>query len=328
VQGARIDSLQIASPFVLRTVEPSVASLAGQTVTSVERLGKRVVIGTSEATYLVIHLMIAGRFHWFDADSGSSADSGTESTAGSSDVKRADSSTGSSASGNTGASAHADSRTDSRSRSRKKPPAGKQLLAAIRFSTGTLYLTEAGSKRRASIYLLGGRTELDAMNPGGLEVLEADRDSFIARVREQNHTLKRTLTDPRILSGIGNAYSNEILHRARLSPMLLSQKVDDDVLSRLYNAIRDVLDEWIVRLRDARNQGDGFPDKVTAFRPDMAVHGQYNKPCPVCDSPVQRIVYANNETNYCASCQTGGVVLKDRALSRLLKDSWPSRLES
>jgi len=198
----------------------------------------------------------------------------------------------------------------------------------VHFSTGTLYLTEVGSKRRASIHLLDGRTELDAMNPGGLEVLDADRDSFIARVREQNHTLKRTLTDPRILSGIGNAYSDEILHRARLSPMLLSQKVDDDFLSRLYDATRDVLDEWIVRLRDARNQGDEFPDKVTAFRPDMAVHGQYNKPCPVCDSPVQRIVYANNETNYCASCQTGGVVLKDRALSRLLKDSWPSRLET
>lgn len=279
--GEQVHGIRIASPFVLRTADPAIDRLVGQTVSGVERLGKRIVIRTEEALFLVIHLMIAGRFRWFDA--------GTSS--------------------------------------RKKPPAGKQLLASITFSSGTLYLTEAGSRRRASIHLVDGREALDAMNPGGLEVLETDRAAFFERVRATNHTLKRVLTDPRILSGIGNAYSDEILHRAGLSPMLLSQRVDDEILGRLFEAIREVLEEWIQRLRDERAKGDGFPEKVTAFRPEMAAHGRYGKPCPVCEAPIQRIVYASNETNYCARCQTKGVVLKDRALSKLLKDSWPSRLD-
>jgi len=208
-----------------------------------------------------------------------------------------------------------------------KPPGVKQTLAKLTTEKGTLYLTEAGTKRRASIHLLAGQHALDDMNPGGLEVLDATLAEFTARARAENHTLKRVLTDPHILSGIGNAYSDEILHRAGLSPMLLSQKVDDSVLQRLYAAIHDVLPEWVDRLRAHCRSAGGFPEKVTAFRPDMAVHGRFGKPCPVCDAPVQRIVYASNETNYCARCQTNNVILKDRALSRLLKASWPAKLD-
>jgi formamidopyrimidine-DNA glycosylase len=204
-------------------------------------------------------------------------------------------------------------------------PPGRPALAAFLFSTGTLVLTEAGSKRRASIHLVAGATALRELDRGGLEPLDIGRDAFAERLRSERHTLKRALTDPRLFSGIGNAYSDEILHRARLSPMLLSDRLDDEAVTRLYEAMVEVLRSWIERLR--AETGDRFPEKVTAFREGMAVHGRYGQPCPVCGAPVQRIRYADNETNYCARCQTGGRLLADRALSRLLREDWPRRLE-
>ena len=205
-----------------------------------------------------------------------------------------------------------------------KPP-GKIGLAAFDFSTGTLVLTEAGTKRRAALEAVRGEIALRAVDPGGIEVMDASLEQFRAALTAENHTLKRTLTDPRVFSGIGNAYSDEIFHRARLSPVKLTQSLDDDEIRRLYDATRVVLTEWIERLR--QDAGEGFPEGVTAFRPDMAVHGRYGKPCPVCGSPVQRIVYAENETNYCARCQTGGRMLADRSLSRLLHSDWPKTLD-
>jgi formamidopyrimidine-DNA glycosylase len=203
--------------------------------------------------------------------------------------------------------------------------AGKRGLAAFQFSTGTLLLTEAGSKRRASLYLLRGADALRAHDPGGLEVLTATADEFRHALGRENHTLKRALTDPRLFSGIGNAYSDEILHRARLSPLALSQKLSPEEATRLFDAVSSVMREWINRLRE--QTGDGFPEKVTAFRPEMAVHGRFGKPCPVCGAPIQRIRYAENETNYCPRCQTEGRILADRSLSRLLKDDWPRHLD-
>jgi formamidopyrimidine-DNA glycosylase len=205
-----------------------------------------------------------------------------------------------------------------------KPP-GKIGLAAFDFSTGTLTMTEAGTKKRASLDVVRGETALRAHDPGGIDVLAADLATFGAALTAENHTLKRVLTDPRVFSGIGNAYSDEILHRARLSPVRLSQALDEAELARLHEATRVVLTEWIERLR--RETGEGFPEGVTAFRPDMAVHGRYGQPCPVCGAPVQRIVYADNETNYCARCQTGGRMLADRSLSRLLHADWPKTLD-
>ncbi len=210
----------------------------------------------------------------------------------------------------------------------KKPgarPPGRIGLAAFDFPGGTLLLTEASKKKRASLHLVAGEAALAAHDPGGLEVLEATAAEFAARLRSASHTLKRALTDPRLFSGIGNAYSDEILHRARLSPFKLTGRLDDEELARLFAAARETLGEWTERLR--AETGDGFPEKVTAFRDGMAVHGRYRKPCPVCGAPVQRIVYAENEANYCAGCQTGGKILADRALSRLLKDDWPRTLE-
>src|SRR5881628_2307280 len=204
-------------------------------------------------------------------------------------------------------------------------PPGKIGLAALDFSTGTLVLTEAGTKRRAAIHLVRGEAGLRAHDPGGLEVLGADLAAFRDALVAENHTLKRTLTDPRVFSGIGNAYSDEIFHRARLSPVKLTQSLDDEEARRLYESTRTVLTEWIEQLR--AEAGEGFPEGVTAFRPDMAVHGRYGKPCPVCGAPVQRIVYAENETNYCARCQTGGRMLADRSLSRLLHSDWPKTLD-
>jgi formamidopyrimidine-DNA glycosylase len=198
---------------------------------------------------------------------------------------------------------------------------GKTGLAAFDFSTGTLLLTEAGSKKRAALHVLRGEAALKEHDPGGLEVLEASLDQFAARLTQENHTLKRALANPQLFSGIGNAYSDEILHRARLSPVTLTRRLSPEEIDRLYQATRDTLREWTHRLR--AEAGDGFPTNVTAFRAGMAVHGRYRKPCPVCGSPVQRIQYAENETNYCARCQTGGRVLADRSLSRLLKDDWP-----
>ena len=202
---------------------------------------------------------------------------------------------------------------------------GKVGLAAFSFPTGTLTLTEAGSKKRASLHIVRGRAALDQHNPGGLEVLTADLAAFTAALQRENHTLKRALTDPRLFDGIGNAYSDEILHAAKMSPLALTQRLQADEIARLRDATRQTLIDWIDRLR--REAGDGFPEKVTAFRERMAVHGRFGKPCPVCGSPVQRIVYAENETNYCPACQTGGKLLADRSLSRLLKDDWPRTLE-
>jgi formamidopyrimidine-DNA glycosylase len=202
---------------------------------------------------------------------------------------------------------------------------GRIGLAQFEFEHGTLALTEAGTKRRASIHVVQGEAALNAMNPGGLEVLETDEATFTARLRSENHTLKRALTDPRLFSGIGNAYSDEILHRARLSPLALSASLKDEDASRLFEATKRSLIEWTERIRE--QAGDRLPEKVTAFRDGMAVHGRFGQPCPVCGSPVQRIVYAENEANYCARCQTGGKVLADRALSRLLKKSWPKSID-
>jgi formamidopyrimidine-DNA glycosylase len=198
----------------------------------------------------------------------------------------------------------------------------RSTLALFEFDAGTLSLTEAGSKRRASLHLLEGEAALRTMDPGGIEIFESDLGQFRAKLTAENHTLKRALTDPRLFSGIGNAYSDEILHRAKLSPVALTHGLSDEEIHALYHATRAVLQEWVQRLRS-----EGFPEKVTAFRPEMAVHGRYGEPCPVCGAPVQRIVYAENETNYCARCQTGGRILADRALSRLLKKSWPRSID-
>ena len=202
----------------------------------------------------------------------------------------------------------------------KRPPA-RITLALFEFPQGTFAMTEAGTKRRASLHVVDGAGALASLDAGGLEIAGADLTTFAARLRAENHTLKRALTDPRILSGIGNAYSDEILHRAKASPLAHTRKLDDEAMARLYDATRAVLAEWTARLRTAA--GADFPEKVTAFRPEMAVHGKFRQACPVCGTPVQRIVYADNECNYCPVCQTGGVVLADRALSRLLHDSWP-----
>ena len=274
VRGRVLHGVRLASPFLLRTVDPPLGAVAEKRVLDVERLGKRIVIGLEDALYLVVHLMIAGRLRW-----------------------RAPST---------------------------KPPA-RLGLAAFDFSSGTLLLTEAGSKKRAALHLVRGRAALHAIAPIGLEVLDADLESFRTVLLRERHTLKRTLTDPRLFSGIGNAYSDEILHRARLSPVRLNDALDEGEIARLYDASRAVLTEWTERLR--AEVGEGFPEKVTAFRPEMAVHGRYRLPCPDCGTPVQRIVHAENETNYCPRCQTGGKLLADRALSRLLHDDWPRTID-
>jgi len=214
-------------------------------------------------------------------------------------------------------------------RLRWRPPEGKVArpapLARLEFPSGVLVLTEAGKQRRASLHLVEGERNLAQFDRGGLEVMDASREDFAARLRTENHTLKRALTDPRLFSGIGNAYSDEILHRARLSPLLLTSRVTDEQAARLHAAVRDVLTEWTERLRT--ESGGEFPEKVTAFREGMAVHGRFKQPCPVCGAPVQRIRYADNETNYCVRCQTGGRLLADRAMSRLLKQDWPRTLD-
>ena len=205
-----------------------------------------------------------------------------------------------------------------------KPPK-KIALALLEFESGTLAVTEAGTKRRASLHFVQGKAALDAMDPGGIETLSSTLDEFRRPLLAENHTLKRALTDPHLFAGIGNAYSDEILHRAKLSPIAMTKSLSEAEVERLYAATREVLREWVERLRS--QAGAGFPEKVTAFREEMAVHGRYGKPCPVCGAPVQRIVYAENETNYCARCQTGGRILADRALSRLLKKSWPRSID-
>ena len=266
--------MRLANPFVLRTVEPAPSDLAGLSVKALRRIGKRIVFELENDLFLIIHLMIAGRFRWLEPGA--------------------------------------------------KIP-GKVGLAALDFDNGTLVLTEAGSKRRASIHIVRGEEALRSLDPGGVEVLDITLDTFRDLLRRERHTLKRSLTDPHLFSGIGNAYSDEILHRARLSPVQMTTNLSDDEVGRLYEAMRTTLIDWIERLR--AETGKGFPEKVTAFRPEMAVHGRYGQPCPICETPVQRIVYADNETNYCPRCQTGGKLLADRALSRLLRSDWPKSID-
>jgi formamidopyrimidine-DNA glycosylase len=269
-----IQKVRVGSPFVVRSFDPPISAVEGKKILALRRLGKRIVFEFEGELFLIVHLMIAGRFHW---------------------------------------------------KPKGAKIARKYGQAAFDFSNGTLLLTEAGTKKRASIHLVRGEAALREHDPGGLEVFDATLAQFREALTGENHTLKRSLTDPHLFSGIGNAYSDEILHRAKLSPIRLTRQMTDAEVERLYHAVRESLVEWVERLRKER--GTGFPEKVTAFRPDMAVHGKYRKPCPVCGSPVQRIVHAENETNYCAKCQTGSKLLADRSLSRLLKDDWPRTLE-
>ena len=274
VLNQTLQRVVVRNPFVLRSFDPPISEAAGKRVLGLRRMGKRIVFALEGELFLVVHLMIAGRFRWKPP--------GTK-------------------------------------------PAGKLVLASFEFPAGVLFLTEAGTKRRASIHLVAGEEGLAPFQRGGLEVLEADLASFAERLTSENHTLKRSLTDPRLFSGIGNAYSDEILHRARLSPMTLTSRLTEAEIERLYHATRATLEHWIDRLR--REAGDEFPGKVTAFREGMAVHGRFKEPCPDCGTPVQRIRYADNETNYCARCQTGGRLLADRAMSRLLKQDWPRSID-
>jgi formamidopyrimidine-DNA glycosylase len=269
-----LERARVASPFVVRSVSPPLAALESLAVSGLRRLGKQIVFEFDDRYFLVIHLMIAGRFQW-------------------------------------------------KERGARIP--GKIGLAAFDFPRGTLLLTEAGSRKRASMHVVEGRQALAAFDRGALEVLHSSLEEFRGVLQRENHTLKRSLTDPRLFSGIGNAYSDEILHRARLSPMKLTSRLSDEETARLHAAVQTTLAEWIERLRT--EAGSVFPSRVTAFRKEMAVHGRFGKPCPVCGSPVQRIVYAENECNYCATCQTQGRLLADRALSRLLKEDWPRNLD-
>jgi formamidopyrimidine-DNA glycosylase len=272
--GQKIERARIASPFVVRSVVPPVREVEGKTVQDVLRIGKRIAIGLEDDLWIVIHLMIAGRFKWLKPGS--------------------------------------------------RIP-GRLGLAAFDFGNGTLLLTEAGTQRRASITVVRGERALNEIDRGGVEPLEVDEHTFAKQLTRENHTLKRSFTDPTLFSGIGNAYSDEIFHRARISPIKLTSRLMPEEITRLYNATREVLVEWTDRLR--AEAGGEFPAKVTAFHDEMAVHGKYGEPCPVCGSPVQRIRYASNETNYCARCQTGGKLLADRALSRLLRQDWPKSID-
>lgn len=277
ILGQSLVRVRIASPFLLRSVDPPSSSAEGRRVVEIRRLGKRIAIGLEADLWLVLHLMIAGRLAWQEAGAKIS----------------------------------------------RNPK--KRGLAAFDFQSGSLVLTEAGTKKRASLHVVRGEAGLAEHDRGGAEPLEVDLPAFREALTRRNHTVKRALTDPSLFSGIGNAYSDEILHRARLSPLKWSQRLSDEEIARLYDATKTTLAEWIERLR--AETGDGFPKKVTAFRAGMAVHGRYGEPCPDCGAPVQRIRYAENETNYCPSCQTGGRLLADRALSRILKSDWPRTLE-
>jgi formamidopyrimidine-DNA glycosylase len=274
ILGQPLQRVRLQSVFVLRTVDPPIASVEGRTVQTIRRIGKRIAIGLEGDLWLVLHLMIAGRLHW-------------------------------------------------------RPPqarlSGRQALLALDFPAGSLTLTEAGSKRRASLHLLRGEQALYDIDPGGIEIFSTDLNGFRAALTQENRTLKRALTDPRLISGVGNAYSDEILYAARLSPIALTHKLKPAEWERLFDATRSTLEAWTTQLSsEARKK---FPEGVTAFRPEMAVHGRFGKPCPRCSSPIQRIRYADNETNYCPTCQTGGKVLADRSLSRLLGSDWPRTLE-
>ncbi|MGH2566966.1 MAG: Fpg/Nei family DNA glycosylase [Bacteroidota bacterium] len=274
IAGQRLEKIRLASPFLLRSVEPPLQTAERKKVIGLRRVGKRIVIELESNLFLVLHLMIAGRLHW-------------------------------------------------KGKGTKLP--GKVGLAAFDFSNGLLILTEAGTKKRASLHLVKGENALSDLDRGGLEVMDATLGQFRSSLLKENHTLKRTLTDPRLFSAIGNAYSDEILHRAKLSPIRQTKQLTEADIERLFAATQAVLTEWIERLRI--QTGEGFPEKVTAFHNEMAVHGKFGKPCPVCGTNIQRIVYAENECNYCPRCQTNGKLLADHAFSRLLKDDWPRTIE-
>ena len=300
ILGRTLEQVLITSPFLLRTATPPISAVEGQTVARLRRVGKRICLGFEDELWLVIHLMIAGRLHWKPETQRSAGARGSSKF--------------------------------------------KAQLAVFHFDTGTLSLTEAGTQRRASLHVVQGEAGLGLLDRGGVELFTSqkpdrqggqqsqtglgefiDLTSFSRVLQSENHTLKRALTDPRLFSGIGNAYSDEILWQAQLSPVKLTQKLSDEEISRLHAATRDTLVDWIERLR--AEAGAGFPEKVTAFRKEMATHGRYKEPCPRCGTPIQRIRYAANETNYCPTCQTGGRLLADRALSRLLREDWPRTLE-
>lgn len=274
IVGQPIRQIRLASPFLLRTVQPPITSVEGRTVRELRRIGKRIAIGVEGDLWIVLHLMIAGRLHWRPAGA---------------------------------------------------KLAGRKNLAAFDFPNGSLVLTEAGTKHRASLYVLSSEDSLRSMDPGGIDVFTSDLTAFRDALTAENRTLKRALTDPRIVSGIGNAYSDEILWTVQLSPITLTSKLKAEEWERLFAATRETLRLWIDRL--GAEAETGFPEKVTAFRKDMAVHGRYGQPCLRCGEKIQRIRYADNETNYCAHCQTGGRVLADRSLSRLLRSDWPRTLD-
>lgn len=274
VTGRALGGIRIASPFLLRSVSPSVDDVVGHNVVGVRRLAKQIVLQMENDLFVVLHLMIAGRLRWYDE---------------------------------------------------AKPIPKRNGLAAFDFDNGTLILTEASRKRRASLRLAKGRDALAALDPGGLEVFDVDFEVFFGRLQSTPHTVKRALTDQRVFAGIGNAYSDEILFEAGMSPFKLGRNMTADEARRLFETCRTVLARWIDTLR--AETGSKFPTKVTAFHPQMAVHGRYRQPCPVCGAPVQRILRTENESNYCARCQTGGRLLADRSLSRLLKDTYPKRIE-
>lgn len=330
ILGETLERVQIGSPFLLRTAVPPINTVEGKKVVQLRRLGKRICLGFEEDLWLVLHLMIAGRLHWREPEARPSG--------------------------------KAPGKASGKARNN---------LAAFQFSNGILSLTEAGSKRRASLHLVEGEAGIQRLDPGGLEIFETDLKGFASVLTSANHTLKRALTDPRLLSGIGNAYSDEILFDARLSPVKLTQRLTPEEVERLFISTRTTLTKWVETLRtasaevaqvgnlrtsgrrqaaknDKRGKGPTvrkgsrsvnrvpakteakiipFPEKVTAFRPEMAVHGKYGQPCPRCWNKIQRIRYASNETNYCPNCQTGGKLLADRALSRLLRADWPKSVE-
>jgi formamidopyrimidine-DNA glycosylase len=272
--GQPLERVRMASPFLLRSVQPPISALEGKIVRGLRRIGKRIAIGVEGELWIVVHLMIAGRLHW---------------------------------------------------QSRGAKLAGRRSLAAFDFPSGSLVLTEAGTKHRASLHVVSGEPGLRSIDPGGIEIFSSDLTTFRNALTAENRTLKRALTDPRILSGIGNAYSDEILHAAQLSPITKTHKLKPKEWEKLFAATTDTLRLWVDRLRAEAEVS--FPENVTAFRKDMAVHGRYGQPCPRCGEKIQRIRYADNETNYCARCQTGGKVLADRSLSRLLGSDWPRTLE-
>lgn len=271
--GQQLEKIRVSNPFLVRTIDPPITAVEGRTVRKLQRIGKRIAFGFDDELWLVLHLMIAGRFHW---------------------------------------------------RPKGAKLGGRQNLAAFDFPDGSLVLTEAGSTRRASLHMVRGQDGLNEIDPGGIEVFDSDLEAFRTALTAENRTLKRALTDPRVISGIGNAYSDEILHAAKMSPIKQTHKLTQEEWERLYKATRETLQLWIDRLRAEAEKS--FPEKVTAFREEMAAHGRFGKPCPVCGEKIQRIRYADNETNYCAQCQTEGKLLADRSLSRIMKSDWPKTL--